>query len=662
MPAFDPGILPIPSESSAILTENFQAIEDAMLGEYKDVWSDCTSPIRGFLEDGCTMADQNALLEYPQDSLEDLKVEVPLMLDEAFDLPEPFGPDAFKDFIDREFEHDPEFGTAPIRCLSDDNIEEQLMEAAKPAIQSVEQEQLQAIDAIGRVSIPIMDFSTPEPEWTRLCNNARAVFKWIRNGNEQLFKPPSWPTHKATESKLIWSPFPARAISMPAIEGIEVEESVILTSLNPSNENELPSSLDFVCQRDMPVVFKDEDWDEDIDTLLCRNPSKTPLMEIVRKRSMEVDTNRSSKKPRHTVQKRITDQNPESDASSLLPVDSPGASAKLLANFMEVHAPKRRAWTHSKFFASLKSDSSTLPLPAETTKHIRSPNGARKHAGYPISQQAEASFNAPSPHIKPPVTPLTIFISIKIPRRMIRVLEGLVPDLTIIERNYDAHNASIWRPGSVIRTEVVPPLADDADITVSPTTGLIVASMIRIRQKPREGSSKGIVQTQIEKTSLRYERLFVLVGGEGGGDDTLCGMSSSDSTAIQELQGYASGLDCNVQVHYVGGGAKTLANWVASFICRYGLAEPSISTRLLEEETLWELFLRRAGFNVFAAQAVASQLKQSNNEPNSTPSQYGLGEFVTMTRAERQRRFGQLVGPKLLERVSDVVDELWNQG
>lgn len=633
-----------------------------MLGEHQDVWSESTSPIRGFLEDSFNIADQEAFLEYPRDNLEDLKVEVPLMLGQESDQPELFGPDEFKKFIERELNPGSDFEKKSLRGFSDDNIEEQLIGAAKPAVQSVEQEQLQAIDAIGRVPIPPMDFSIPEPEWTRLCNDERAIFKWVQNGNEQLFKPPSWHTHKATESKLIWSPFSASAVTFPGIEDIEVDDSVVLRFLEPSNETGISSSLDFVHQMEMSDVFKHGDWDEEIDTLLTKKKPKTDLMEIVRKRSMGVNAERSSKKPRHIVQMGTTDQDPDSPSPSLLAADSPGASAKLLANFMEVHAPKKKAWTHSKYFASLKSAAPTLPLPVETTEGTRLSQGAQNHAGHPNPQQTKAVFEAPFPNIKPPANPLTIFISIKIPRRMIRVLEGLVPDLTLIERNYDAHNTSIWRPGSVIRTEVVPALADDADITISPTTGLIVASMIRIRQKPREGASKGTVQTQIEKTSLRYDRLFVLVGGEGGSDDTLCEMSSSDSTALQELQGYASGLDCNVQVHYVGGGAKTLANWVASFICRYGLVEPVILKRFMEEETLWELFLRRAGFNVFAAQTVACQLKQSEVEAKLPPSHYGLGEFVTMTRAERLRRFGQLVGPKALERVSKVVDEQWNQG
>lgn len=187
--------------------------------------------------------------------------------------------------------------------------------------------------------------------------------------------------------------------------------------------------------------------------------------------------------------------------------------------------------------------------------------------------------------------------------------------------------------------------------------------MLRVRQKPRADANKGLVQIRVENASLRYERLILLIGGEGGKNDSLEVMSASDSAALSELQGFAGGLECGVQVYYVGGGDQTLAHWVASCICRYSLSDPALSVALLEPESLWELLLRRAGFNVFAAQTVASQFKPPNRTNGVVPSgQHGLGAFMTMTREERVRRFGQLVGTRVLERVSAMVDELWNRG
>lgn len=644
-----------------MLSDNFHAIEDAMLGKYRDVWSENTSPIDGFLEDSYTTSDQEVFLDYPQKNLEELKIEVPLMRDQPDVQLGPCGPHVFKDFLETHLNLDSAFARGTPQPFSDDNLEEQLQDAAQIAIQRIEQEQLQAIDALGRVPIPVMDFSISEPEWTRLGSDEKAIFKCIQNGNEQLFELPNWPIHKNTESKLVWAPFAPGIIPTPENEHLDGDELILRDLLGPPDENEIPSSRDCLYHQDKPAAFKDEDWDEEIDTVLVKQKPATTLMDIVRKRSLEDSAQEISKKPRHNVQSATPDMKPEGCGEQLLVGDSPGASAKLLANFLEIHAPKKKIWKDSQYFTSSKNETPT-PTPAKASGSAQEPTESQKRACRPSPHQVKADMKAPCPSIHLPPTPLAIFISVKIPRRMIRVLEGLVPGLTLVERNYDAHNTSTWRAGSVVRTEIVSPVADDADMTISPTSGLILTSMIRLRQKPREGAHKGLIQTRIEKTCLRYEQLIVLVSGEGGGDDTLSKMSSSDSMALLELQGFASGLDCDIQVYYTGGGAKTLANWVAASICRYGLAEPEISTGLLEVETLWELFLRRAGFNVFAAQMIAGQLHQSRHKAAKTAVQHGLGAFVTMTRAERMRLFGQLIGPRVLERVNKAVDEQWNQG
>lgn len=657
MPAFEPHLFPMPSDPSSIFSDNFHAIEDAMLADHQDAWSENTSPIRGFLEDDLTIPDQEALLWSSREQLEDFKVEVPLMLDTTSE-PQAFsGPGALKEFVDAEFDLDPEFESAVLQGFSDDNLAEQIVEAAGPIIRSIEQEQLQAIDAIGRVPVPAMDFSIPEPEWIRLCNDERAIFKWLRSADVRLFNSPNWPRNKAAESRLLWLPLLPGAIAASEIENMNDGEPLIREYSKVFHE-EANSSLELVKNRHTPAVLEDEDGDEEIEIQLTGEKPTTDLMRMVRKRAMDVRAEGVSKKSRRAPS-NLTSHGSESHDPSLLAGDSSGASATLLANFMELHAPKKKSWKHSKYFASQKNGTPTLSALTETSEATQSSYGPGKQV-----EKEEKGSVAPCPTISPPSSPLTIFISIKIPRRMIRTLASLVPELILLERDYDAHNTSSWRPGSVSRTEVVPALADDADITVSPTTGIIITSMIMTRQKPRAGTTKTMMQIRVEKASLRYDQLIILVGGEGGSDDTMCKMSSSDSTALVELQGYASGLDCNVQVHYVGGGDKTLAHWVAASIYRHSVAEPAILSALLEVETLWEVFLRRAGFNVFASQTVACQLKQlsSETETEASSKQHGVGAFVTMTRSERLRRFGQLVGPRVLERVSKTLDELWNDG
>lgn len=660
LPVFDPAAIPLPTDSAFDLVDNFLEIEEIMLGRYQDSWAECNSPAQRLLDNVLTIPDREIILVSSPEQGEDLKVEVPLMLDNPPSELGLFGLDEFADFINAELDLNSGMDGGTPQSLSFDNLERQLAKAAEPAILSLEQEQLQAIDAVGRVPVPVVDFSCHEPEWMRLHNDAKAIFRWVRSLHDHLYKPPSWPIHKASESKLVWRPYVTQPHSDLERESIDLDELVIHRYLGQSKDDGVSSSLGDKTERSVPLVLQDDEWDEEITPILSMKNPKNDLTEMVRKRSSDLRTENVTKRRRSAPQNVADCHGVEGSGLSILAGDAMGASARLLENFLQVHAPKNKVWTHSKYFAPLGNARPPAQLPDETTEVAQTNGAVPDHARHSSSRLSKHDVKAPFPDIKTPATALTIFISIKIPRRMLRVLEGLVPNLIFIERNYDAHNISVWRPGSIVRNEIVPPLAGDSDISLSPTTGIILTSMIKIRQKPREGTTKGVVHMQIEKASLRYERLFVLIGGEGGSDDTLREMTSSDCIALQELQGYATGLDSNVQVLYVGGGARTLANWVASFICRYGLAEPEISKRLLEEETLWELFLRRAGLNVFAAQTVASQLKQPDAEKESAFSSYGLGEFVSMTRAERLQRFGQLVGTKVLERISHVVDQQWN--
>lgn len=630
-----------------------------MLGDHQDVWSADTSPIRELLKDASAISDEDAFLERPRQTLEGMKIEVPLILDQMPLQSGPSGPDNFDEFVEAEMGLVPEFERAVLYDLSDGVMEEQFQKSAKDSMRFIEQEQLQAIDAIGRVPIPVMDFLIPEPEWKRLCGSGSGeigILKWIQAGKQQLFKPLSWPADRAAERKMVWSPITPKVAAVPENEDMKEGEPVLEKYLELPRSSEVTTSLDCIHHRGAPVVFEDDDRDEDIETQLTRTKPTVDFKNAVRKRVMDTNTQGTPKKPRHTIdtiEQTSLIQTTKNDGPFLLPGDSPGASGSLLANFMEVHAPKKRVWTNSKYFASAQTRASSLP--ASTQQSTKQDN-------MQILEKSKTGVTAPCPNIEPPNTALTVFISIRVPRRMIRFLESIIPDLTLLERDYDAHNTFIWKPGSVVRTEVVPSLADDADITVSPSTGLIVTSMIRVRQKPRTGTSKSTVQIRVEKASLRHERLILLVGGEGGRNDTCDAMSSSDSTALLELHGFVSGLECNIQVHYVGGGDRTLANWVAACICRHGVADLQTLADLNESETLWEVFLRRAGFNVFAAQAVASHFKSPSNESDVTCSpHYGLGAFMTMTRDERMRQFGQLVGTRVLERVSRNVDGLWNR-
>lgn len=632
-----------------------------MLRDHQDVWSASTSPLREFLKDSFTVAEPT-FSERPGNTFKNLKVEVPLVLDGKPHQSGPAGPDAFGAFFESQMDLDPEFERAVLQDIPDDNLREefrdQLEYAAQNALRCIEQEQLQVIDAIARVPVPVMDFLIVQPSWQHLRGKDQAekrILKWIQAGKEELFKtPPVWPIDKASESKMLWSPLAPGVGKVSEKEYMNVGEPLLKRYLSLPPNDEVHKSLDCIRRRDKAIVFENHDRDEEIEYQMRTKRPMVSLMKSVRKRSMEINSESTAKRSRRDVTGQTTlDRLSECAGPSLLPDDSSTASGNLLANFMEIHAPKK-VLAQSKYFTPAQNEATSL---LAKNLPFTMPDDAQD------LDKPRAGFKAPCPIIEPPSASLTVFIDIRIPCRMIRILEGLIPDLTLLERDYDSHNTFVWKPGSIRSIEVKPPLADEADITISPSTGIIITSMIRIRQRPRAGTNKGVVQVRVEKASLRYERLIVLVGGDGDKDEVVDLMSSSDSAALLELHGFASGLESNVQVHYVVGGDKTLSHWVATFICRYGLVDQQILSVLLETETLWEVFLRRAGFNVFAAQAVASQFKPPSDAADTMTSvPCGLSAFMTMTRDERVRRFGHLVGARTLDRVSRNLGQLWNRG
>lgn len=624
------------------------------------MWSEPTSPILDkFLDTEISEEDKkefwktNSQEASTQCLLDDHKIEPPILSFsplEELSLP---GPEAFESFVAQQMDIE---GLAAefLENLSDDHFEEELANAADFTMKTIEQEQLHAADATARVPVPIMDFSIPEPEWKRLGNNAEAVFKYIQCGHESMFRLPKWPRDSATESKLVWRPIGSEASRVCMEETIDATDTLIESFIIPLDSDGVPTSIEFVQKRTRLAILEQMTEDDEIE-VYAEKPKQSTMtsLEVTKKRLLDAEDGTRSKKPRSS-------STYNGDSGQLLVGSSPGASTKLLTNFMELHAPKKK-WTVSKYFPGADHAMPALPAPAVPYKKPEESGERGKSVGAKPVLRSKTPPRALYPSIKAPSTPLTIIISLTAPRHLIRALEGLIPGLTLMERDYNKHNTSVWSPDSVSRTEVVPPLAFDADITISPSTGVVTTSMIKVRQKPRPQASKNSVQERIEKIAPRYERLVILVGGECGPDDTFRELSSSDTAALTSFQGFASGLWCKAVVYYIGGGDDTLSRWVASLVCRYGLSDPSLQACLMEDETLWELWLRRAGFNAYAAQMVAGQLKVPKTDTGTAGEHHGLAAFVTMTRSERMRRFGPLVGPQVMERVGRVVDEIWNK-
>jgi hypothetical protein len=231
------------------------------------------------------------------------------------------------------------------------------------------------------------------------------------------------------------------------------------------------------------------------------------------------------------------------------------------------------------------------------------------------------------------------------------------------------------------------PNLDEADLVVSPATGILLTTMIQLRQRALPSQFTATATTTaggntnthnttafcriVENVAVRHERLVVLVSEGNKHSETASPLAPADARALAAFQGFAAGLTAaadtaDVEVVYVGGGVETLARWVAALVCREcAAASGGVREMLLPVETFWEVFLRRAGMNVFAAQVVLGRLKVPDGRPavgGGDGQVFGLPLFVVMPRERRIELFAEVLGGRrVLDRVSDVLDEPWGQ-
>ena len=346
--------------------------------------------------------------------------------------------------------------------------------------------------------------------------------------------------------------------------------------------------------------------------------------------------------------------------------------------------------------SSCQNTSFLLPLkrtstPVASPKPFQGENDA--------ATASDVKQHIPSPRIDCPQTALPVIVSstIMANRAIIRRIQSQLPTLDIIERDF-------FYPTGAPSNMTTPHLSSaDADITISPSTGIILTHLQRLKQKPLPGQTifSG-VRKQILRIAPRYERLIVIIS-EGQGvssfpfsssfsseidkiDDRSIApqtLDARDCRAITDLIHSSATIDTVVQIFYVPGGPHQLADWTAAAISKFAtVSSPQQGDGgaglLLHEETIWERFLRAAGMNAFAAQVVLGYMngsstnrssypandddddvKQSDGERNGASSS-GLAGFVCMSAEERVWRFEKVLGgSKMLTRVNRVLDTTW---
>jgi hypothetical protein len=184
----------------------------------------------------------------------------------------------------------------------------------------------------------------------------------------------------------------------------------------------------------------------------------------------------------------------------------------------------------------------------------------------------------------------------------------------------------------------------EVPILLSTRHAMMVTSLQALTQRPLPGKTGGVksaIHDQISRLSQgnSFEVLIVLVTTPFSSNEetTMLGFTAF----CEDISGDSS---CDVEPLYHPDGEAELQSMVAHLIIKY--AYDRVDLGLQHEETVSERSLVKAGMNPFAAQGILAQLKDTGN---GRP--WGLSAFVQMSQHERENRFGNLVGMKMLEDV-----------
>ncbi|PHH87623.1 hypothetical protein CDD83_8620 [Cordyceps sp. RAO-2017] len=145
------------------------------------------------------------------------------------------------------------------------------------------------------------------------------------------------------------------------------------------------------------------------------------------------------------------------------------------------------------------------------------------------------------------------------------------------------------------------------------------------------------LRERLDRVSQKYETLIVLVSESSPSGEFAGELTASGTAAFAEFACFAASLEADVTTYLVSGADQTLSAWILALLCRYNAHAAAFKRSVSLEESAWELFLRRAGLNVFAAQVLSKALVEEFGDE-------GLAQFLAMPTQQKLSKYQQLVG------------------
>ena len=561
---------------------------------------------------------------------------------------------------------------------------------------TIEQEQLQEEDTTLRVIVPVMDFSLPIAPWKAnsqapMFDNGGTMYKKILTEMKTLhFRKHIWPMSGKAERELRWAPFPSALGRVESQEKIPDDGSTTKFLAQPESVD-----VNTLTWKPEGLRLLDDLADSDGELEEGRFPEETNFEFLIRKRKLELDESQSipsgsdesnnMPKANSSSKRHATAVFPEGNLHSTTQMDRVSKISPCKQPFINGFSTMGAL----DEFLSIRKGIINKPRLLKAEHHFPMSSSTsfdppKRTSETDITAPVSKSQLLPSLDIQPPTipTPFVISATLLSIRPLFRRIEQLFPSAVFIERDFTLHLPPPQRPLSKSNSNpqlhppspkgtTAPPLttstiADEADLLLSPSTGLICTTLQKIKQRSLPGQvSRSAIRERVLRTSPRYERVLVLVSENC--HDGASQLDNGDSTALIEFTAFCSNLkESEVHVTLLAGGEEDLAKWIVAMMIKYGVAEHE-EVKLIQDETLWEIWLRRAGMNAFAAQAVLGKVKAGEScggaecgKGDGFDGEWGLKAFVKMSARERYKRFEVLLGGRsMLGRVGEVVDGRW---
>lgn len=344
-----------------------------------------------------------------------------------------------------------------------------------------------------------------------------------------------------------------------------------------------------------------------------------PMINEISSSSMDaIDNMQEEQQCRPTMELRTTSPGPESDdimsrvAAIMRRKDRQQAptsqsTANMIDNFLEMRA------------IQTVPRSNPPPAPALAVQPPTPP---------PVKREV-----APYPPYEVPAAKGIVFVSIKLKPFILESIDRVWEPQHLIDVDY-----SRACPTSKDYLE-------EADITISYKTGIIVTNIHQVRQKaPQNSGNKIPLHQRIDAVSTMYDNLTVLVSEENPLGEYVAEASPSDTRAYLEFAKYATKLG-GVTCSLVSGSTETLSHWILSLLCKHSAESQRLVGQVPGIDTPMEIYLRRNGMNIAAAKLLARLLSDDGiDSPDALCSVHAT---------ERAQRYAAL-GPKSVSKMMKI--------